>query len=129
MYSAATESRLIASVAQIAIRIDARAISEMANGPRSLQRRSMRRIRAFKTESLGHQGAGKMLRDAWACSLEEQRWTQIRTRGGDSPNGRGWFDADVVNVDGNDGIVVVEGLGESNDCLDDAWLLTFSDEV
>lgn len=77
---------------------------------------------------LGHQGAGKMLRDAWAYSLEEQRWEQLPTRGGDLPNGRGWFDADVVNVDGKDGIVVVGGLGESNDRLDDAWLLTVSDD-
>jgi hypothetical protein len=53
MYSAVTESGLIASVVQVAISVDARAINEIANGLSNLQRRSMRRIRAFKTESEG----------------------------------------------------------------------------
>lgn len=74
--------------------------------------------------SLGHQGAGKMLSDIWAYSLEKGAWSQVATTGGE-PEGRGWFDADVVTIDGKDSIAVGGGLGESNDRLDDLWLLSF----
>jgi hypothetical protein len=40
-----------------------------------------------------------------------------------APEARGWFDADVAKVDGKDCVVIVGGLGESNERLDDAWLL------
>lgn len=75
--------------------------------------------------NLGHQGAGKMLSDVWAYSLEAGKWSRVTTSSGAVPEGRGWFDADVVNIDGKDGVVVVGGLGESNERLDDAWLLGF----
>jgi hypothetical protein len=75
--------------------------------------------------SLGHQGAGKMLSDIWAFSLSDGAWTQIKTTSKDLPQARGWFDAAKVTADGKDGVVVVGGLGESNERLDDAWILTF----
>lgn len=76
--------------------------------------------------SLGHQGAGKMLSDVWVYSIAEGRWSQINAEGGGQPEGRGWFDADTVGRDGSGGIVVAGGLGESNERLDDAWLLSFT---
>ena len=75
--------------------------------------------------SLGHQGAGKMLSDVWSYSLKEQTWSQIITPAMQIPQARGWFDADAVTINGRDGIVVIGGLGESNERLDDAWLLSF----
>src|SRR3569833_933414 len=47
-YSMKTASVLMASVAQMATRVDAVAIKEMVRGPRSLQSRSILRIRAFR---------------------------------------------------------------------------------
>lgn len=44
------ETRLIARVAQIAIKIEAIAMEEITRGPSNLQKRSMRRIRALKTK-------------------------------------------------------------------------------
>ncbi|KAI6806597.1 galactose oxidase [Hortaea werneckii] len=76
--------------------------------------------------SLGHQGAGKMLSDVWVYSLGDGKWSQVAVQGTELPAGRGWFDADVVQANGRDKIVVVGGLGESNDRLDDAWLLSFT---
>ena len=75
--------------------------------------------------SLGHQGAGKMLSDGWTYSLKDEKWSMIVTGNQDAPDARGWFGADVLSVDGRSGIAVVGGLGESNDRLDDAWLLSF----
>ncbi|KAI6789098.1 galactose oxidase [Hortaea werneckii] len=75
--------------------------------------------------SLGHQGAGKMLSDVWVYSLGDKKWSQVAVDGTELPAGRGWFDADVVQANGRDKIVVASGLGESNDRLDDAWLLSF----
>ncbi|KAF9894849.1 hypothetical protein FE257_004470 [Aspergillus nanangensis] len=47
--------------------------------------------------SLGHQGAGKMLADVWIFDLESEQWAEVKMRdGNDVPQGRGWFDADVV---------------------------------
>ncbi|KAF2173705.1 hypothetical protein M409DRAFT_15979 [Zasmidium cellare ATCC 36951] len=74
--------------------------------------------------SLGHQGAGKMLRDVWVYELEKGVWSQVQASGG-QPDARGWFDADVVTVGGKDGIAVGGGLGESNERLGDFWLLNF----
>ena len=75
--------------------------------------------------SLGHQGAGRMLSDGWAYSLTDGEWSQITTLSKDVPQPRGWFDADAVTVNGKNGVVVIGGLSESNDRLDDAWLLSF----
>ncbi|KAK4498050.1 hypothetical protein PRZ48_010706 [Zasmidium cellare] len=74
--------------------------------------------------SLGHQGAGKMLSDIWAYEIGKGVWSQVETSGG-QPDARGWFDADVVTVDGKEGIAVGGGLGESNERLGDFWLLSF----
>lgn len=75
--------------------------------------------------SLGHQGAGRMLGDVWAFSLRDGKWTKVETGKGAQPDPRGWYDADVVRSEGKDGILVVGGLGEANNRLDDAWLLNF----
>lgn len=71
--------------------------------------------------SLGHQGAGKMLSDVWAYSLNKGTWSHVDA--GDGPEGRGWFDADVATIDGKQALVVAGGLGESNERLDDLWIL------
>lgn len=73
--------------------------------------------------SLGHQGAGKMLSDVWAYEIETDKWAQLSFSEG--PQGRGWFDADVFQLDGKDAIVVSGGLGEDNERLDDLWVLQF----
>ncbi|PYH99834.1 galactose oxidase [Aspergillus ellipticus CBS 707.79] len=70
--------------------------------------------------SLGHQGAGKMLGDVWVFEIEGRVWREVEV-GGEGPDPRGWFDADVVEA----GRVVVHGgLGESNERLGDVWVLT-----
>lgn len=75
--------------------------------------------------SLGHLGAGKMLSDIWAYSLKTKSWSGVSTSSQNAPEARGWFAADEMTIAGRDGVVVVGGLGESNNRLDDAWLLTF----
>ena len=81
--------------------------------------------------SLGHQGAGKMLSDVWVFDIKNNTWQEVRALEGQDDNGsgvrvlptsRGWFAADAF---GKDGLVVQGGLGESNERLDDAWLLQF----
>ncbi|KAF2213689.1 hypothetical protein CERZMDRAFT_38860 [Cercospora zeae-maydis SCOH1-5] len=76
--------------------------------------------------SLGHQGAGKMLSDIWAYSLQEGTWSAVNANSSDgSPDARGWFDADVVTFDGKESVAVAGGLGESNERLNDLWVLSF----
>ena len=75
--------------------------------------------------SLGHAGAGKMLADAWSYLIQDQAWTKIETNSTNMPEARGWFDADVVTVKEQEAVVVVGGLGESNERFNDAWLLEF----
>jgi len=78
--------------------------------------------------SLGHQGAGKMLADAWAYSLEARTWSKINASGDADgfPDARGWFAADVAaGASGVESILVHGGLGESNERLGDIWLLNF----
>ncbi|CAI7653938.1 unnamed protein product [Penicillium manginii] len=70
--------------------------------------------------SLGHQGAGKMLRDMWAFDIESQKWEEIVAEDSDLPFARGWFDADIA---GENTIVVHGGLGESNERLGDVWTI------
>jgi len=48
-YSIRTEAKFMASVTRMAISVDAAAIREMANGPRSLHKRSILRILALST--------------------------------------------------------------------------------
>ncbi|KAH9807332.1 Galactose oxidase, central domain [Teratosphaeria destructans] len=74
--------------------------------------------------SLGHQGAGKMLSDVWALNIDTSEWRQLETKG-KAPSPRGWFDAAAINIDGSGSIVVSGGLDESNERLDDVWLLSF----
>lgn len=76
--------------------------------------------------SLGHAGAGKMLADVWAFAIDSQAWTKIEWTG-DSPAPRGWFDADILHLDGsNDAVIVHGGLAEDNSRLGDVWELQFS---
>ncbi|KAJ5256762.1 hypothetical protein N7478_012866 [Penicillium angulare] len=72
--------------------------------------------------SLGHQGAGKMLRDIWAFDIENKKWEEVSVQGSGVPLARGWFDADVL---GTTTVIVHGGLGESNDRLGDVWKLEF----
>ncbi|KAL4804653.1 kelch repeat protein [Aspergillus unguis] len=72
--------------------------------------------------SLGHQGAGKMLSDAWAFDVELEKWTKIAFSG-EAPQPRGWFDADIH--EGQAAIVVHGGLAEWNERLGDVWVLQF----
>lgn len=73
--------------------------------------------------NLGHEGAGKMLKDAWAFDVEGLKWSKVHVEGGSTPLPRGWFDADVLRA--GDGIVISGGLAESNERLDDVWMLQF----
>lgn len=76
--------------------------------------------------SLGHAGAGKMLANTWAWDIQQSQWQKLQVTGS-SPEGRGWFDADVVKTqDGNDGILVHGGLNEDNQRLGDVWLLSLN---
>ncbi|KAK6358183.1 hypothetical protein TWF730_007536 [Orbilia blumenaviensis] len=74
---------------------------------------------------LGHAGAGRMWDDAWIFDIEEKSWQKVEweTVG---PAPRGWFDADVVEVEGKDGVILHGGLGEDNERLGDVWLLKFN---
>ncbi|KAK5737241.1 hypothetical protein LTR17_006853 [Elasticomyces elasticus] len=79
--------------------------------------------------SLGHQGAGKMLRDIWAYDITAGTWEQIvaEVQGGKAlPAARGWFDADVIETSTGEAVAVSGGLGEQNERLGDTWLLTFA---
>ncbi|RAK97877.1 Kelch repeat protein [Aspergillus ibericus CBS 121593] len=75
--------------------------------------------------SLGHQGAGKMLADAWIFEIESHKWAKIEVDNESRPQGRGWFDADVIPSASQPSIAVHGGLAESNDRLGDVWRLDF----
>ncbi|KAJ6452247.1 hypothetical protein C8R45DRAFT_1041030 [Mycena sanguinolenta] len=76
--------------------------------------------------ALGHQGAGKMLGDVWLWGVEDRTWSKVlATSEGGAPAPRGWFAADVLRHGDTDAVVVQGGLGETNDRLDDLWLLDF----
>ncbi|KAH0356642.1 galactose oxidase, partial [Aureobasidium melanogenum] len=76
--------------------------------------------------ALGHAGAGNMLPDAWLWDIETKKWSKIVTEeGADVPQPRGWFAADVLNIEDKEGIIVQGGLAEDNQRLDDAWVLSF----
>jgi hypothetical protein len=74
--------------------------------------------------SLGHQGAGMMLGDVWAYDVKTGEWSGVAITNSESdrPLSRGWVGADVVD---GEKIVVQGGLGETNDRLDDLWVLSF----
>lgn len=76
--------------------------------------------------ALGHAGAGNMLPDAWLWDIEAKKWSKIvGDEGAEVPQARGWYAADAVVIDGNEGIIVQGGLAEDNQRLDDAWVLSF----
>lgn len=68
--------------------------------------------------SLGHAGAGKMLRNVWAWDTKEEVWYKVEQEGGE-PAPRGWFAAQKY---GDDGIVLHGGLAEDNSRLGDVWV-------
>lgn len=70
--------------------------------------------------NLGHAGAGKMLRDVWLFDIHSRKWRLLDVSGTQPPP-RGWFDASVVS---GESIVISGGLAESNERLDDIWLLS-----
>lgn len=72
--------------------------------------------------NLGHAGAGKMLSDVWSFDLSTKRWQLVEIVG-ERPPARGWFDADTIH--GQPALVVSGGLAESNERLDDVWMLKF----
>lgn len=72
--------------------------------------------------TLGHAGAGKMLSDIWVWDLLDKTWSELHVEG-NKPSTRGWFGA--AKVDGEAGILVQGGLGETNERLGDLWLLEF----
>lgn len=78
--------------------------------------------------SLGHEGAGKMLRDVWAFDLETKVWERVEPEAGtEIPAPRGWFDADAVSSTSVPGAIIVHGgLAEDNSRLGDVWKLTIS---
>ena len=76
--------------------------------------------------NLGHQGAGKMLEDAWWWDMKAQRWEMVEWEVDNRkrPVGRGWYASDVWRVaDGADRIVVGGGLNEENERQDDVWMM------
>lgn len=77
--------------------------------------------------SLGHEGAGKMLRDVWAFDVEARTWGRVEPESAaEIPAARGWFGADAVGSGSEDGGIVVHGgLAEDNSRLGDVWKLTF----
>lgn len=78
--------------------------------------------------SLGHAGAGKMLSDVWTFDIAQSLWKRVQTD--DGPVARGWFDADVMDVEnGNTRVVVHGGLGEDNERLGDVWTLEISASI
>ncbi|ATY66263.1 Kelch repeat [Cordyceps militaris] len=74
--------------------------------------------------ALGHAGAGKMLADAWAWDIELAEWHKLETDG-ETPEPRGWFDADVVHDEKADAIILHGGINEENKRLGDVWRLSF----
>lgn len=66
-----------------------------------------------------------MLSDIWAYSLEKGTWSVVLPQNKELPDARGWFDADVVKINDKESVVVAGGLGESNERLDDLWVLSF----
>lgn len=75
--------------------------------------------------ALGHAGAGKMLGDVWTFDIEEKIWSKVYVEG-DAPAPRGWFDADVMQSNNGDAVVVHGGLAVDNSRLGDVWKLTIS---
>lgn len=73
--------------------------------------------------SLGHQGAGKMLSDAWIFDIKSQQWTEIQVDAKNAPPARGWFASDVCSDLSHLSIVIHGGLAESNERLGDVWRL------
>ncbi|KIW87456.1 uncharacterized protein Z519_12092 [Cladophialophora bantiana CBS 173.52] len=77
--------------------------------------------------NLGHQGAGKMLDDAWIFYIDTSIWTKVDMSGSDRPAARGWFDADVLQSSPSTKLVIHGGLAESNERLGDLWTLELGD--
>ena len=75
---------------------------------------------------LGHAGAGRMFADVWAFDVSTENWHRVDFQDQQpAPSPRGWFDADVwtSSDETGDRIIVHGGLHDSNQRLDDVWML------
>lgn len=72
--------------------------------------------------NLGHAGAGKMLGDVWLYDIDGGSWRKGLAKSDAVPPARGWFDADVL---AGSKVVVAGGLSETNERLEDMWILSF----
>jgi hypothetical protein len=68
---------------------------------------------------LGHQGAGKMLGDAWAWDVYGENWSKVEFEGDEVPSPRGWFASEAL---GHDELVIQGGLAEDNSRIGDLWV-------
>ncbi|KAL7962682.1 kelch domain-containing protein [Trichoderma compactum] len=75
--------------------------------------------------SLGHAGAGKMLKDVWTLSVKSSTWSKVSFPEQNPPAARGWFAADVTTQQDGDVVILQGGLAEDNSRLGDAWRLDF----
>lgn len=83
--------------------------------------------------SLGHEGAGKMLRDIWVFDIRSKIWSEAQQAPAEhsegAPVARGWFDADVWRGAGKgegNQVVLHGGLNEENERLGDVWVLNIT---
>ncbi|KAL9087235.1 MAG: hypothetical protein Q9165_006729 [Trypethelium subeluteriae] len=69
---------------------------------------------------IGHEGAGKFLKDIWIFDLEKSEWSELECSDEHKPSARGWLGA-VACAD--DTVLIQGGLSEDNNRLGDWWLL------
>ena len=66
-----------------------------------------------------------MLGTIGAYDIAGESSSKVETKG-DTPQPRGWFDADVIKGEGGkEAIVVHGGLAEDNSRLGDVWIMEF----
>ncbi|KAF2230889.1 kelch repeat protein [Viridothelium virens] len=69
---------------------------------------------------IGHEGAGKFLKDTWVFDIEKSDWSELDCSDEHKPSARGWLGA-VACAD--DTVLIQGGLNEDNNRLGDWWLL------
>lgn len=76
--------------------------------------------------NLGHDGAGRMFSDVWAFIVSSEEWQRVEFLDQDpAPAPRSWFDADIWTTGDANGerVIVHGGLHDSNQRLDEVWIL------
>eukprot|EP00271_Cylindrocystis_brebissonii_P017676 TRINITY_DN4685_c0_g1_i1.p1 TRINITY_DN4685_c0_g1~~TRINITY_DN4685_c0_g1_i1.p1 ORF type:complete len:327 (-),score=43.89 TRINITY_DN4685_c0_g1_i1:1037-2017(-) len=68
----------------------------------------------------GHMGAGMFSDETWVMNAETREWAKPVLEGSAHPGGRGWCPAAPL---GDKRMLVYGGNSESNDRLDDMWIL------